>query len=331
MSRKRWWLAAMAMLLLVAGLAHVYRPAPVPAFAAFVAGRPTEPSSAADADRPQRGDGFGRPGPGPGVEQPGQPGPGPTQRPHAGRPGPGAGAVRALAGLLPVQRPTAHDTPPGRIGVAAGPVHVRYTFDGGVGRPITDVRGGHVLRPVGENGGALRLVRQGSGLALSYPSRCRLAREQNCPRAILEGNRDDSLNPGTRNLRYGASVLMTHADLADGANVVQKGYSVGQVSQYKLQVDHRLGHPSCVLAGNGRIYRAEALLDVADGRWHRLVCQRTRNQLALLVDGAPRARVAVPPKLSIANAEPLRVGGKGTNKGNDQFAGEIDDVFVAIG
>jgi hypothetical protein len=41
--------------------------------------------------------------------------------------------------------------------------------------------------------------------------------------------------------------------------------------------------------------------------------------------------VPVPPRLSIANAEPLRVGGKGAASGNDQFAGEIDNVFVIIG
>ena len=49
-------------------------------------------------------------------------------------------------------------------------------------------------------------------------------------------------------MQYGASILMTHADLSDGANVMQKGYSVGGVSQFKLQVDHRQGHPSCVIA-----------------------------------------------------------------------------------
>jgi hypothetical protein len=233
-------------------------------------------------------------------------------------------------GLLTNRAADAPPQPPGRIGVATGPVQVRYTFDGGVGKPITDVRGGHELRPVGENGGALRLVRQGSGLALSYPDRCRLARERDCPRAILEGRRDDNLNPGLRKLRYGASVRMTHADLADGANVVQKGYSVGSVSQYKLQVDHRLGHPSCVLAGDGKIHRAEAMIDVADGRWHELVCARSRESLTLTVDGVQQASTAVPATLSIANAEPLRVGGKGTNRGNDQFAGAIDNVFVAI-
>jgi Concanavalin A-like lectin/glucanases superfamily len=220
---------------------------------------------------------------------------------------------------------------PGRVGVAATPVHLRYTFDGGVERPITDAHGTHELRPLGQNGGTLSLVPEGLGLAVEYPARCTLARERDCPRAILEGFRDDSLNPGTRQLQYGASVLMTHADLADGANVMQKGYSVGGVSQFKLQVDHRQGHPSCVIAGQrAQIYRAEPAIDVADGVWHDLKCTRSANRLALSVDGVERAAIAIPPNLSIANAEPLRVGGKGPNKGNDQFAGEIDNVFLTI-
>jgi hypothetical protein len=125
---------------------------------------------------------------------------------------------------------------------------------------------------------------------------------------------------------------MTHGDLADGANVVQKGYSVGGMGQFKLQVDHRLGHPSCVLAnGQRRIFRAEPWLDVADGRWHNLACNRNGDRLSLTVDGVERATVRVPASLSIANAEPLRVGGKGLSNGNDQFAGSIDNVFVMIG
>lgn len=219
----------------------------------------------------------------------------------------------------------------GRIGVATAPTGLRYTFDGGVDQPITDVHGGHELRPLGQNGGTLSLVPEGPGLALEFPARCTLLRERDCPRAILEGERDDALNPGSRPVQYGASILMTHADLADGANVMQKGYSVGGVSQFKLQVDHRLGHPSCVIAGqHAHIYRAEPRLDVADGRWHDLTCTRTGNRLTLTVDGVDRASVPVPPDLSIANAEPLRVGGKGPNKGNDQFAGEIDNVFLTI-
>jgi len=255
---------------------------------------------------------------------------------HRGRADPGTLRMHEAvnppaAGVLPNDGWAAAPIPPGRAGVAPGPVSLRYTFDGGVDRPITDVNGGHELRPLGQNGGALRLVPQGLGLAVAYPNRCTLARERDCPRAILEGDRDDSLNPGKRPLRYGASVLMTAADLADGANVVQKGYSVGGGSQYKLQVDHLRGHPSCVIAGQRqRIYRAEPWVDVADGRWHSLECTRTPDRLTMAVDGVQRAWVAVPPKLSIANPEPLRVGGKGPAKGNDQFAGEIDDVFVTI-
>lgn len=219
-----------------------------------------------------------------------------------------------------------------RVQTATAPVTLRYDFDGGVGKPIADTGGAHELRPLGQNGGTLRLVPDGAGLAVAYPDRCNLPRERDCPRAILEGQRDDSLNPGRRPLRYGASVLMTHADLADGANVVQKGYSVGGVSQFKLQVDHRQGHPSCVIAGTrARIYRAEPQIDVADGRWHDLECNRTAERLTMMVDGRPYASVAIPATLAIANAEPLRIGGKGPGLGNDQFAGEIDNVFLDIG
>lgn len=245
-------------------------------------------------------------------------------------------ARRSLAGgtlatIRTVPGPARPAADPGRIGVAPGPLTVAYGFDDGVRRPIVDRNGRHVLRPLGQNGGTLRLVPQGRGLAVDYPERCTLPLERDCPRAILEGFRDDTLNPGRRPVRYGASVLMTHADLADGANVLQKGYSVGGVSQFKLQVDHRQGHPSCVIAGqSARIYRAEPLLDVADGTWHDLECRRTPNRLLMIVDGILRAWVAIPPLLTIANAEPLRVGGKGAAPGNDQFAGAIDNVFVSI-
>lgn len=234
------------------------------------------------------------------------------------------------AGVLPnSDTDSAAPSAPGTAAVAKGPVSVRYTFDGGVDKPIVDDGGGHELRPVGQNGGTLSLVPQGLGLALAYPDRCTLPRERDCPRAILEGERDDSLNPGTRPLEYGASVLMHPSDLADGANVLQKGYSVGGVSQFKLQVDHRQGHPSCVIAGS-RIYRAESRVSIADGTWHDVTCARSGKRLVIVVDGAELASVAVPPSLSIANAEPLRIGGKGANKGNDQYAGQIDNVFLKI-
>jgi hypothetical protein len=217
-----------------------------------------------------------------------------------------------------------------RVRVATAPISVRYTFDAGVDKPIADTDGGHPLVPLGQNGGILTLVPQGAGLAVAFPERCTLPSERDCPRAILEGRRDDALNPGTRPLTYGASIRMTPDDLADGANVLQKGFSVGGVSQFKLQVDHRRGHPSCVVATRARIYRVEPRLNVADGAWHDIACARTAKRLAITVDGLERAAVPIPATVSIANAEPLRIGGKGPNKGNDQYAGEIDNVFLTI-
>ncbi len=252
-----------------------------------------------------------------------QPGHASPRHDPTGQPTPSAGVI-TLQDDSPAQAHT------GKVGVARSAIALRYTFDGGANRPITDVRGRYLLRPHAQNGGTISLVPQGKGLAVRYPNRCTMVREKECPRAILEGYRDDNLNPGTRSLRYGASILMTHSDLADGANVFQKGYSVGGGSQFKLQVDHQQGHPSCVVAGRAHIYRAEPRIDVADGRWHHLVCARTANRLTLKVDGVERASVPVPKKLSIANAAPLRVGGKGANKGNDQFAGQIDNVFLTI-
>ncbi|GAA2495907.1 hypothetical protein Ahu01nite_031220 [Winogradskya humida] len=239
-------------------------------------------------------------------------------------------AVLPAAGLLISVPGSADILAAGDVGVAAAPVSIRYTFDGGVSRPITDVHGGYQLTPVGQNGGALSLIPQGAGLAVQYPARCTSVPESDCPRAILEGVRDDNLNPGTRPLRYGASILMTHADLADGANIVQKGYSVGGGSQFKVQVDHEKGHPSCVIAGRNKIYRAEPQLDVADGTWHDLACTREAAALKLTVDGVEQASVPIPPGLSIANPAPLRIGGKGANRGNDQYAGQIDNVFLSI-
>jgi hypothetical protein len=123
---------------------------------------------------------------------------------------------------------------------------------------------------------------------------------------------------------------MASTDVADGANVVQDGFSVGDGTQYKPQVGRLAGHPSRVLAGTTQIYRVIAPVDVADGRWHDLGRRRIGPVLAISVDGMPRGAVNVPTRLSIVNNYPLRIGGKGTNPDNDQFAGQIDDVYVAI-
>jgi hypothetical protein len=195
--------------------------------------------------------------------------------------------------------------------------------------PIMDVSGRYPLTVVAAAGGTLSWERHGTGRAVHFPNRCTAA-PATCSRAILEAGRIDQLNPGRRALRFGATVRMAAGDTAKGANVVQKGFSVGGGTQYKLQVDGLAGQPSCVLAGTVTIYRVVAPVDVADGRWHALGCRRSGPALLIFVDGRQSGTMAVPIDLSIVNDFPLRIGGKGKNPDNDQFAGAIDEVYVAI-
>ncbi|WP_344167291.1 LamG-like jellyroll fold domain-containing protein [Pilimelia columellifera] len=242
-----------------------------------------------------------------------------------------AAATAACGGSPPVATPDppgAAATPPettdGRAEAAlagATPSTVVFTFDRA--RPLAVDRG---LRQVASGGAQVRFVPSPTGLAAQFPPRCRVRK---CPRAILEHNNPAAFNSGLRPIRFGASVLMTRADTAPGANVVQKGYSTNGGSQFKLQVDGGAGRPSCVLANGRAIYRLVAPVTVADGRWHHLACLRSGGQLLMTVDGSTWRR-PIPASLALRNNQPLRIGGKNALAGNDQFAGRVDNVFVTL-
>ncbi|NUR93634.1 MAG: hypothetical protein HOV67_00090 [Kribbellaceae bacterium] len=210
---------------------------------------------------------------------------------------------------------------------------MQYHFDAGGAGAVWDDSRLLRLRPLGARGGAVRLLPRGTGFAVTYPRRCTTV-EPECPRAILESDPAPWLNPGARDLHWGAQVLLAPQSTTDGENVVQKGFST-QGTQFKLQVDHLGGLASCVVAGPvaglNRIYVAQWNISVADGTWHKLDCVRQLGNLSLFVDGQSRASVAVPATLSIVNADPLRLGGKGIGPWNDQFHGELDDVYVTVG
>ncbi|MFF5231260.1 LamG-like jellyroll fold domain-containing protein [Dactylosporangium sp. NPDC000521] len=214
--------------------------------------------------------------------------------------------------------------------VAAAPSAdvLRYTFDSGITGPVLDSAGRLPLR-IRRAGGQLSAVPHAGGLAVRFPQPCEHYGAESCARAILQSGPAEFLNPGREEFSYGASVLLAPNETSKGANVLQKGFSVGD-SQFKLQVDGAEGRPSCVIVGVGEptIYVALASLSVADGRWHRIECARSDALLTVAVDGKTRGRSAIPPSLSIVNTDPLCIGGKGTSANNDQFAGAIDDVFI---
>lgn len=210
----------------------------------------------------------------------------------------------------------------------SGTVVARYALDGGRSSAIPDDSGnGHTLRLIAGNGGTVRPVPHRSGQALRFPAKC----TGTCPHAALQSPSSASLNPGTRAISYGASVLLAPSQTSEGQNIVQKGYSTTS-SQWKLQIDGDAGRPSCVLVGaQPGIKIVRSSFSVADGSWHTVECRRISTTLVVLVDGVVRGTRTVSAKLSVANNRPLSIGGKGAYADNDQFHGIIDDVWVRIG
>ncbi|GGK35090.1 hypothetical protein GCM10010124_29710 [Pilimelia terevasa] len=185
-----------------------------------------------------------------------------------------------------------------------------------------------VLRPKAEAGGEVRFVESPRGRAARFPARCP-GDGPACPRAILEADDASQLNPDARPVRYGARLRMAPTDVADGANVLQKGFSTGPGAQYKVQVDGAQGRPSCVVAVDGKIHKLESPVAVVDANWHTVACTAADGHLLINVDGLVTEKT-VPRDLLLRSDQPLRVGGKHAAAGNDQFAGEIDEVFVSI-
>jgi hypothetical protein len=216
-------------------------------------------------------------------------------------------------------------TPAAHATVVGTPV-LRYSFDKG----FSDESGhGHALTVYAVRGGTTAAVANGTGQALRFPKHCT---GRKCPRVVLQTASTDELNPGTAAFRYGATILLPKKETTSGQNVLQKGYSSAG-GQYKLQIDGKAGRPSCVLVGTGRrgIHQARSPVSVADGAWHTIECQRSGSTLSVTVDGVVRDTATVPATLSVSNAAPLSIGGKGAYADNDQFQGTVDEVWVARG
>ena len=205
-------------------------------------------------------------------------------------------------------------------------LRARYVFNGSV----LDASGrGHTLRVVSGHGGAVRQVTRGTGTALLFPPRCL---QKVCPHVALQTPSAADLNPGSRNISYGADVYLSPTQTSKGQNVVQKGYST-RGSQWKLQIDGAGGRPSCVLVGDRmpHIRMVTSPVTVADARWHEVRCARIGGTLSVWVDDVLRGRIRVPARLSVTNNRPLSIGGKGAYVDNDQFNGALDNVWVQIG
>jgi len=209
---------------------------------------------------------------------------------------------------------------------------LHYTFDSSAVTTYTDIASRLTLHEQTAQGATLTAVPHGSGFAVGFPAPCPTYGAPECPRAVLTSEPAPWLNPGARDIRYGASILLAADATTKGENILQKGLSTTGESQFKLQVDGYTGQPSCVMVGinSHDIHVALSSRTVADGAWHQLSCFRTADVLAILMDGQTVGSVLIPATLAINNDRPLEIGGNGSGPGNDQFNGQLDDVFVQI-
>lgn len=238
------------------------------------------------------------------------------------------GALILAATAITVPAPAPRATP--AVAGASTTTTAKYGFNGRRSGSILDESGrGHTLTVIAAHGGGVRPIAHGPGSALAFPRKCQGAR---CPHVALQSATSADLNPGAHNIAYGADVLLDPAQTSKGENIVQKGYSATS-SQWKLQIDGAAGRPSCVLVGDRMpvIRMARSSVTAADGRWHSVQCHRIGTVLAVYVDGVARGITRVPAKLSVTNDCPLSIGAKGAFADNDQFNGDLDNVWVQIG
>jgi len=186
-------------------------------------------------------------------------------------------------------------------------------------------------RIVAANGGSVEQVEgaDGSGFALAFPALCK--EPTGCPRAMVEVLNNPALDPEDHPFEYGATVRLEPDQTTTGSNIVQKGRFGTDGGQWKLQVDSDEGDPSCVVRGDEE--GAEPLVvrstvSISDGEWHQVSCSRDADGVSISVDGTVDEKEGKTG--SVTNVAPLRIGAPGVSEGDDQFHGQIDDVYLVI-
>lgn len=236
----------------------------------------------------------------------------------------------------PAAAPGRADTPVPTVAAAPGaPVLVaRWDFNNGaVAGKVADTSGrGPVLTVRAADQGTIRFEGGPTGgKYAAFPVACATG-ATTCPRGLLEGANDADLNPGVRLFRWSARVHLMKEQVRGSSNVMQKGVT-GTGSLWKMQIGATNGRAQCVMSGTGSatLYIARSTGTVADGLWHKILCQRAGTSLAVYIDDVQRGQTTIPSNLTIGNALPLRIGGPNFNTTSDMYHGLLDDIYAELG
>lgn len=140
-----------------------------------------------------------------------------------------------------------------------------------------------------------------------------------------------TLDPGSRRLAISVYVRMS-TPVGDW-NVLEKGRWSTAGGQYKIEIQRRdsgrRGVAQCRLSGSRTATLLQGGPNLADGRWHRIICRKNDTHVSLQVDAAVVAQRAVTIG-SISNSAPLTIGAK-NRRGGDQYIGYVDGPIVYVG
>nr|BFE58846.1 hypothetical protein GCM10020063_033720 [Dactylosporangium thailandense] len=204
---------------------------------------------------------------------------------------------------------------------SAGHVVARYDMDEGPGaRTMADSSGHGLDGTVGSEVQTGVAVRGATGYRFT---RLDPDTPPTHPRHLATVNSAADLNPGNRDF----AVTVRLRTQYHFGNIVQKGQATVEGGNFKLQIPS--GIVQCLFRGDRGSLIVSSKSRLNDGDWHTVRCERTRDGLALVVDGRTEARKSGWTGY-IANGWPLSVGGK-TNcdqvdVGCDYYAGDLDYV-----
>lgn len=149
---------------------------------------------------------------------------------------------------------------------------------------------------------------------------------------------DPSLNPGTVNFSYGATIIMDGPPpLGDSDDIIRKGITTSSGGDFKLEImSTKYGaRARCVVKDAAKVVAAvQGTVEIANGAPHTITCSKTSTGVTIRIDSAtPRVR-SVASLGSVANSNKLGLGAKAeatAPTGWDWFDGTMTEAWLRIG
>jgi len=143
-------------------------------------------------------------------------------------------------------------------------------------------------------------------------------------KSYVEVPTSPSLDPGTQPISITFWMKTQHLPASGDYDLVRKGVFPGQ--EYKVELE-KTGQIACTFHGSLASNNATGGPDIADGKWHEVVCAENSSDITLTIDGAVAATTSVNLG-SISSSTALEIG---AHPAFDFYKGELDDISITIG